>query len=163
MEDRSRRQAGNRLLLTCLHAVVIYKTRATSLIHKLIALNYHRRILFTEFFSHTRKVIVSLTKGTLYFLCLSRFLLLKTTSFRLFLFIIFSFQNFRYHSGITNGYQCSYWYYDSDEVNLQVVNSKYSSPQPTNILYIIQLPFILLIFFIQFPKKISRSLSHITK
>ena len=98
-----------------------------------------------------------------YFLCLSRFLLLKTTSFRLFLFIIFSFQNFRYHSGITNGYQCSYWYYDSDEVNLQVVNSKYSSPQPTNILYIIQLPFILLIFFIQFPKKISRSLSHITK
>lgn len=98
-----------------------------------------------------------------YFLCLSRFLLLKTTSFRLFLFIIFSFQNFRYHSGITNGYQCSYRYYDSDEVNLQVVNSKYSSPQPTNILYIIQLPFILLIFFIQFPKKISRSLSHITK
>ena len=98
-----------------------------------------------------------------YFLCLSRFLLPKTTSFRLFLFIIFSFQNFRYHSGITNGYQCSYWYYDSDEVNLQVVNPKYSSPQPTNILYIIQLPFILLIFFIQFPKKISRSLSHITK
>lgn len=40
--------------MTCLHAVVIYKTRATSLIHKLIALNYHRRILFTEFFSHTR-------------------------------------------------------------------------------------------------------------
>lgn len=98
-----------------------------------------------------------------YFLCLSRFLLLKTTSFRLFLFIIFSFQNFRYHSDITNGYQCSYWYYDSDEVNLQVVNPKYSSPQLTNILYIIQLPFILLIFFIQFPKKISRSLSHITK
>ena len=70
----------------------------------------------------------------------------KTTSFRLFLFIIFSFQNFMYHSGITNGYQCSYWYYDSYEVNLQVVNSKYSSPQPTNILYIIQLPFILLLF-----------------
>ena len=40
--------------MTCLHAAVIYKTRATSLIHKLIALNYHRRILFTEFFSHTR-------------------------------------------------------------------------------------------------------------
>ena len=52
MEDRSRRQEGNRLLLTCLHA--IYKTRATNLIHKLIALNYHRKILFTEFFSHTR-------------------------------------------------------------------------------------------------------------
>lgn len=98
-----------------------------------------------------------------YFLWHSRFLLSETASYRLFLFIIFSFQNFRYHSGITNGYQCSYWYYDSDEVNLQVVNPKYSSPQPTNILYIIQLPFILLIFFIQFPKKISRSLSHITK
>lgn len=98
-----------------------------------------------------------------YFLWHSRFLLSETASYRLFLFIIFSFQNFRYHSGITNGYQCSYCYYDSDEVNLQVVNPKYSSPQPTNILYIIQLPFILLIFFIQFPKKISRSLSHITK
>ena len=39
-----------------------------------------------------------------YFLCLSRFLLSETASSRLFLFIIFSFQNFRYHSGITNGY-----------------------------------------------------------
>ena len=54
LEDRSRRQEGNRRFLTCLHAAVIYKTRATSLIHKIIALNYHRRILFTEFFSHTR-------------------------------------------------------------------------------------------------------------
>ena len=35
------------------YIVFNYKTRATSLIHKLIALNYHRRILFTEFFSHT--------------------------------------------------------------------------------------------------------------
>ncbi|MBS6400076.1 MAG: hypothetical protein KH748_09050, partial [Firmicutes bacterium] len=32
---------------------VIYKTRTTSLIHKLIALNYHRRILFTEIFSYS--------------------------------------------------------------------------------------------------------------
>ena len=50
--------SGPRLLLTCLHAAVIYKTRATSLIHKLIALNYHRRILFTEFFSHTRPALL---------------------------------------------------------------------------------------------------------
>ena len=35
-----------------------------------------------------------------YFLCLSEFLLSETASSRLFLFIIFSFQNFRYHSGI---------------------------------------------------------------
>ena len=35
-----------------------------------------------------------------YFLCLSSFLLSETASSRLFLFIIFSFQNFRYHSGI---------------------------------------------------------------
>lgn len=95
-----------------------------------------------------------------YFLCLSRFLLLKTTSFRLFLFIIFSFQNFRYHSGITNGYQCSYWYYDSDEVNLQVVNSKYSSPQPTNILYIIQLPLFCLFLYSISKENIQVSLSH---
>ena len=43
-----------------------------------------------------------------YFLCLSSFLLSETASSCLFLFIIFSFQNFRYHSGITNGFQCSY-------------------------------------------------------
>ena len=36
--------------------MVIYKTRAISLIRKLIALNYHRRILFTEIFSHTRRI-----------------------------------------------------------------------------------------------------------
>ena len=42
--------------MTCLHAAVIYKTRATSLIHKLIALNYHRRILFTEIFSYTHGI-----------------------------------------------------------------------------------------------------------
>lgn len=56
-----------------------------------------------------------------YFLWLSRFLLSETAYSRLFLFIIFSFQNFRYHSGITNGYQCSYWYYDSDEKDFQYI------------------------------------------
>lgn len=54
-----------------------------------------------------------------YFLWFSGFLLSETASSRLFLFIIFSFQNFRYHSGITNGYQCAYWYYDSDAKNGQ--------------------------------------------
>lgn len=35
-----------------------------------------------------------------YFLWFSGFWLSETVSYRLFLFIIFSFQNFRYHSGI---------------------------------------------------------------
>lgn len=35
-----------------------------------------------------------------YFLCLSRFLLSETASSRLFLFIIFSFQNFGYHEWV---------------------------------------------------------------
>nr|DAT83738.1 MAG TPA: hypothetical protein [Bacteriophage sp.] len=30
----------------------------TSLIHKLIALNYHRRILFTEIFSYSQTIII---------------------------------------------------------------------------------------------------------
>ena len=55
-----------------------------------------------------------------YFLCFRKFLLAEIASFRLFLLIIFSFQSFRYHTGITNGYQCTYWYYDSDERNVQV-------------------------------------------
>ena len=67
-----------------------------------------------------------------YFLCLSRFLLSETASSRLFLFIIFSFQNFRYHSGIMNGYQCAYWYYDSAKRNVQELftfchNTSYTS------------------------------------
>lgn len=49
-----------------------------------------------------------------YFLWVSKFLLSETASSRLFLFIIFSIQKFRYHLGIINEYQCTYWYYDSD-------------------------------------------------
>ena len=50
---------------------------------------------------------------------LAGFCFQKQASFRLFLLIIFSFQNFRYHSGITDRYQCTYWYYDSDCRNVQ--------------------------------------------
>ena len=63
---------------------------------------------------------------------LAGFCFQKQASFRLFPMIIFSFNNFRYHSGITNGYQCTYWYYDSDEGNVQELftfyrNTSYSS------------------------------------
>ena len=43
----------NRLLLTCHSTTVIYKTRVRSLIFRLTTLTYHRRILFTDFFSQS--------------------------------------------------------------------------------------------------------------
>ena len=39
--------------LTCHSATVIYKTRVRSLIFRLTTLTYHRRILFTDFFSQS--------------------------------------------------------------------------------------------------------------
>ncbi|WP_207718555.1 hypothetical protein, partial [Fusicatenibacter saccharivorans] len=45
--------AENRLLLTCHSTTVIYKTRVRSLIFRLATLAYHRRILFTDFFSQS--------------------------------------------------------------------------------------------------------------
>ena len=71
-----------------------------------------------------------------YFLCLSRFLLSETASSRLFLFIIFSFQNFRYHSGITNGYQCAHltlvWKYTRNMILL------YTSPKYNLLAFLIR-------------------------
>lgn len=63
--------------------------------------------------------LFKLPTDQLIFAVLVGFCFQKQASFRLFLMIIFSFQSFRYHSGITNGYQCTYWYYDSDERNVQ--------------------------------------------
>ncbi len=62
-----KRQAGIPPALDMQLATVIYKTRAISLIRKLIALNYHRRILFTEIFSYTLKRCVMLKSIGLYF------------------------------------------------------------------------------------------------
>ena len=45
---------SNRLLLTCHSTTVIYKTRVRSLIFRLAPLAYHRRILFTDFFSQSQ-------------------------------------------------------------------------------------------------------------
>lgn len=45
----------------------------------------------------------------------------KQASFRLFPLIIFSFQFFRYHLGITNGYQWTHLHYASVEGNAQVI------------------------------------------
>ena len=47
----------------------------------------------------------------------------KQASFRLFPLIIFSFQFFRYHLGITNKYQWTYRYYDLDMGNVQGIFS----------------------------------------
>ncbi|WP_418425612.1 hypothetical protein, partial [Blautia sp.] len=41
--------------LTCHSTTVIYKTRVRSLIFRLATLAYHRRILFTDFFSQSRR------------------------------------------------------------------------------------------------------------
>ena len=49
--QNNKKQAGNRLLLTCYSTTVIYKARVKSLVFKLLTLSYHRRILFTEIFS----------------------------------------------------------------------------------------------------------------
>lgn len=43
--QNNKKQAGNRLLLTCYSTTVIYKARVKSLVFKLLTLSYHRRIL----------------------------------------------------------------------------------------------------------------------
>ena len=50
------RRAENRLLLTCHSTTVIYKTRVKSSNCKLTTFAYHRRTLFTDFFSQSHEI-----------------------------------------------------------------------------------------------------------